>query len=351
MKAIEKVTNVIDNIVYPYTSVTSNGTIGGSTFACTSRMEAQTTYNFFIQNNVYIVVVGNYITWYYPYPTNISSIKLTVDAFDRNPAGEILASNDGINWTLLTVYDMLNFTTQTISISNNNYFKYFQITFDYYELDASSTSRILLDNITATKKETTLNTIGDNERNYYKYSYSTFNQPALNNNNLLGGYQFAVYPSSIRSASYDAFQAFDQSSSTLWIPASGTADTTPEYVIMYNPKPLNITSIQIHNGSPNNTALVSGNVQYSDDNSNWTTITTWTNSTQTANAVWDIGLSSNTGYHKYYKLYISEWKHSGNYTKRVSEITLIGTEQTVISGTDSDYDYYLDLDTYKTIGG
>ena len=189
-----------------------------------------------------------------------------------------------------------------------------------------------------------LNTI---ERKYYKYSYSTFIQPVLNDNNLLGGYQFAIEPSSIYS-SYYAWHAFDNSSSS-WIPNARYADTTPEYMIMCNPKPLNVTSIQIQNSTTNNTAFVSGDVQYSDDGNTWTTITTWTNSTQTANATWNIDLSSNTGYHQYYKLNISEWKHNGNYARSVGEITLIGTERTVTSGTASDYDYYLDLDTYKAV--
>lgn len=187
------------------------------------------------------------------------------------------------------------------------------------------------------------------ERKYFKYSYSTFVQPALTSDGRLGGDGFAIEGSDYWSGN-PPWQAFDQSASyTAWVPYARYNDTNPEYVIMYNLKPLNVTSITVKNGSSNDTAWVSGDIQYSNDGVTWTNGISWTNSNQTGGVTWTIDLSSNTNYYNYYKINISEWKHRSTYARSVEEITLTATERSIVSGTASDYDFYLDLDTYKAV--
>ena len=121
-------------------------------------------------------------------------------------------------------------------------------------------------------------------------------QPILTADGTLGGDSFAVSGNALDS-SLSTYKAFDNSSSTQF-----QGDAVISYIIFYNPIALNVTSLNITNSVYQGQSIIEGNIEASNDGTNWTTIKTFTNDVITASADWDIGLSANTNYYKYYKL-------------------------------------------------
>lgn len=125
-----------------------------------------------------------------------------------------------------------------------------------------------------------------------------FVQPVLSANGTMGGNYFAVSASSEYSSSYQAYMAFDSSTSSEWA-TQGTHN--PSWITFYNPNPLNVTLLTMRNRTSTE-AFTGGNIYGSNDNSTWELLTAYINSTTTANATWTIDLSSNTNYYNYYKI-------------------------------------------------
>ena len=145
----------------------------------------------------------------------------------------------------------------------------------------------------------------DPTANYFAQGYIeklAFNQPALSANGTLGGDSFAVNVSSQYSSSYQAYMAFDNSSSTQWLTVAPASISFPVNLTVYNPVALNCTSIDITNRLTYSSYFTAGNVYGSNDNSTWTLIQTFTNSVSAPNTKWTIDLSNNTEYYKYYKI-------------------------------------------------
>ena len=176
-------------------------------------------------------------------------------------------------------------------------------------------------------------------RTYFKYSYSTFTQPVLNKYGDFGGSSFSVQSNSEVGVGY-AWCMFDglNQAAAVWV---GLLSATP-YVTFYNPVPLKVTKLTIANSA--SYAVKGGNVKGSNDNSNWTTIKTFTNANVTANATWDIDMSSNTASYKYYRITCTS-SNGGTYAY-IGECTITAQQRNVVAGTSSSYDYYEDLPTY-----
>lgn len=133
----------------------------------------------------------------------------------------------------------------------------------------------------------------------WEAEYATFGavetawtQPTLSANGTLGGSSFAVYALSPQSG-YPCYQAFDNNSSTLF-----SGEGVPNYMIMYNPSALKVSSIVItHNGG----YVLGGWTLYgSNDNSTYTALTS--GSTMTTTYTLEIP-TANRDFYKYYKLY------------------------------------------------
>lgn len=131
----------------------------------------------------------------------------------------------------------------------------------------------------------------------------TFSQPTLSANGTLGGSSFAVYSNSVNAASVDTYKAVDGDNSTRWQQLDGA---TGVYFVFYNPNALKVSNLNIRNLDGWNYAITGYTIYGSNDNSNWTTITSGTNSVITASANWDISIpEANKGFYKYYKIYAS----------------------------------------------
>ena len=131
-------------------------------------------------------------------------------------------------------------------------------------------------------------------------------QPILTANGTMGGDSFAVSASSEFDSNYQAYMAFDNSSSSQW---ASSGSSTPCYIEFYNPIPLRVTELTITNRNDNET-FITGAVYGSNDNNIWIELTTFANSNTTAFGIWSIDLSSNTNFYEYYR--INGTSFSGN---------------------------------------
>lgn len=173
---------------------------------------------------------------------------------------------------------------------------------------------------------------------YYKYIYTTFEQPPLYSNGTLGGDSFAVYattnggtPDRGRGTAYGA--AYPQSGSYNTYSKGGRPTT---WYTLYTPKPTLINGCSF--------TAVWGN--YSDsymditfegsaDNSSWVTLYPTTRIHEGSPTI----TFANDNTYNYYRLTIGTTGggyHDGIY---LSQVKLIGDRKIVGPGTEDDYDY------------
>lgn len=130
-------------------------------------------------------------------------------------------------------------------------------------------------------------------------------QPILSTDGTLGGNAFAVYSSyNLTESGYELYRSFTSDKSARNTNYSIIA--AGGYGIIYNPDPINITNLHIVNRATADRAFLTGSIQGSNDNSTWTNIVNVNNTTgQGSGATWDINMSSNTGFYKYYKINVT----------------------------------------------
>lgn len=119
-----------------------------------------------------------------------------------------------------------------------------------------------------------------------------FNVSPLSSNGTLGGDSFAV--SANDDGSHYAYYAFDQNSDTYWRYGASSGSFT-----FYNPEAIIVNQILY---SPYYSYPTAGEIRGSNNGSDWTTITSFTND---VNSTFAIDLSSNNTAYKYYQIYIS----------------------------------------------
>ena len=123
-------------------------------------------------------------------------------------------------------------------------------------------------------------------------------QPILTDDGVWGGSSFAVSASSYYDDKSKTWYAFDGNTTDTnkWF----SAKTGEKWIAFYNPKALNVTSLTVYNHITNTYYLTSGSVQASTDGDDWVTLTTFTQSARTDS--FEINLTSNKNYYKYYRL-------------------------------------------------
>lgn len=186
---------------------------------------------------------------------------------------------------------------------------------------------------------------------------TTWNQPKLSANGTMGGNSFACDASTSASTlNYQTWKALDNSNSTAW----ATTNNNPTgWYTFYNPTGLRLISLTIQNPSANSGILnyygvaTSGSILASDTNSNFTQLTTFTNSKTSSGQSWTINVNSSQFY-KYHRINITA-SSKANTGTTLSEIIInakYGTTSTTIvveESTSSDYDYDVDLYDHKII--
>ena len=148
-----------------------------------------------------------------------------------------------------------------------------------------------------------------------------FTQPTLSTNGTIGGSSFAVKGSSEQTGyGRYAWKAVDGNTSTFW----GSSVSNQGWLEIYNPNPLNITSVswQNYNASyrPTTMRIYGGNTEESlqvlMDFSNFST----------SSATTTINMSSNTGYYKIYRFETLGQAYS-NTSLTCVELSITATEQ------------------------
>lgn len=159
--------------------------------------------------------------------------------------------------------------------------------------------------------------------------------PAISKLGTIGGSTFACTATGDRG-DYEANLAFDKNQNTSYFNRCGSAAGIDYLTLtMYNPVAVRVRSIEI---IPDYYGFDSGILQYSDNGSTWTDITSIT---EGQNDVPDVGL------HKYWKIRAIEGVYSGGYRNvHIYEIYLRGFEpytyQIEVEATADNYDRYED---------
>lgn len=174
------------------------------------------------------------------------------------------------------------------------------------------------------------------ERKYYKYIITPWEQPIMTKDVPTGGDVWGVESNVTQLNHTDCaiYMGFDSNTTSTYF--HSISGNTVGYFTIYNPNPLNVTNIAFTSqsglGSRNS---ASGTIYGSNDNSTWTVIKTYTNSS-TGN--FNIDLSDNNSYYNYYKVY-SNGVISDTYWT-FSNCVFTATQKSPIESTSSDYDYY-----------
>ena len=152
-----------------------------------------------------------------------------------------------------------------------------------------------------------------------------FQQPLLSENGTLGGSSFAV---TANQNSQWAFDAFNNANSE-WGGNAVPSSTNPSEITIYNPEPLNVSSIVIQNGKVTSQVWSTGSVFGSNEGTNWTLLKTFTNEIRTADALARLTLDATVAY-KYIK--ISFTSNSANAIISIKKVTLNATVTREIAG-------------------
>ena len=327
--------------------LSSNDVMGGSKFA----VAAESSWSGY---EIYYSVDGNSSTYwlaaqntrpsfyfYNPRPLIVSKIEVTRQWSGSGiyaTYGEVYGSNDYNTWSNIGSFSGGTYDKGFVCdlSSNNKAYKYYKITptntttagWGIAELKITAQELIKVggsvedaDYYIDSNKPYNL---VKRHRNYYKYGERLFEQPVLTSNGTLGGNSFAVSSNVTQYNSSDCavYMAFDNTANTQF---HSTAGVKTGYIDLYNPNPLNITNIKITNQGAGNRASTAGTIYGSSDSEKWEQITTYTNTVQSSNGVWNIDLSSNTKYYNYYRLESTAGGSDSYWT--IGEITLTAQEK------------------------
>ena len=149
-ETVYKSTKLTTSVEVPYTipTLSSNGTMGGSTFACTSANDYTYTYDLFYNGSGSVLLsnTGTWISWYYPSPVRITNLIIDFQNI-RAPgmSGKLQASNDNSTWTDLTSFleDDEYLDGLDITPTGHNFYSYYRITVD--SIPYSSSKIYLMD--------------------------------------------------------------------------------------------------------------------------------------------------------------------------------------------------------------
>lgn len=139
-----------------------------------------------------------------------------------------------------------------------------------------------------------------------------FSQPTLSANGTMGGSSFAVTADHETNGNNPAYYVFDGNDSTYW-----RGGNVPGYIEFYNPAPIKVTALTwgFFYSYP-----TSGNVQGSNNHSDWTTITEFTNDTDSD---FTISMSGNTNSYKYYRINVSAVNMDVIHCKNLSIVGMV----------------------------
>ena len=147
---------------------------------------------------------------------------------------------------------------------------------------------------------------------------TTFVQPALSANGVLGGPAFAISASNFDGVAYP-YLGVDNNPNTEWVYSHANSTYT-----FYNPLPLKVSSINIANRHDYDHAITGYVISGSDNNIDWTILATGTNNVLTRSAQWVIPINT-TNFYKYYKIYTTSISGSFSFSQATLNAVYIAT--------------------------
>lgn len=176
---------------------------------------------------------------------------------------------------------------------------------------------------------------------------SEWTQPYITSIGNMSGTTFACYTDVPQISGTDSYwQVFNNIYQNAGFHSSEGNVTGNIY--WYNPIPLNITNIKVYtqiDAGGSNRQSTAGTIYGSNDYTNWTPISTYTNTQQAHSSSWDINLSSNTGYYKYYRWESTACGTNGYWT--MSHLVFTATQKSRGTAEDS---WQHTLTTYGSCG-
>ena len=133
-------------------NLTANGTLGGNAFAVMSSINRGDEYKAVDgSSSTYAILTRySYFTFYNPTPLKVTQlVALYTSSSYYGRVTDVLVSNNNSTWTAISV-SRSGSTTETITLSNSTYYKYYQISFNR---GSSSVSQIRLAELQITAEE------------------------------------------------------------------------------------------------------------------------------------------------------------------------------------------------------
>lgn len=364
-------------------TLTSNGTMGTSNFACYAQMSVDTThqdaYLAFSPNTGYVKTDNNlavstlYIFFESKNPLLISKLSFHVPIVntqnDHNGGWAekiyLHGANENGAWEQIGYIaggaDMGNKThTMTLS-SNTKAYKLFRL--QGTTKGAGHNDELDISQIQITAKEAVVSNSNSYDfytekdvykavkkpiTKYYKYEYTNFVQPVLTENGTMGSDNFAVASNVAQYGGAGVYFLLDNNPLSAFHSNGGVKTG---YIDLYNPNALKITNILVNNqnsSGSSNRASSAGNVYgRNKDTEDWVLISSYTNNVQGINEQWNIDLSSNANYYKYYR--VESTANGGANYWTIGEWTLTADERLIVEGTEQDHDFYKNKYTYYGI--
>lgn len=169
---------------------------------------------------------------------------------------------------------------------------------------------------------------------------TNWTQPYITGIGTMGGNTFACYSDVPQNAGANSYwPLFNNVSQNNGF--HSTQGNVTGNIYWYNPIPVNITNITVYTQEDSggaNRQSTAGTIYGSNDYINWTPITTYTNSQQAAYSYWNINLSSNTEYYKYYRWQSTACGTGGYWT--MSHLVFTATQKESVSA-EGMWQYYV----------
>lgn len=155
---------------------------------------------------------------------------------------------------------------------------------------------------------------------------TTFVQSILSSNGTMGESGFAVRCTSIQPGYY-AYLACDGNSGTYFY-----ANATNFNYDIYNINALKVSKFSIKNYWQSGYTPLTGNIYVSNDDATYSLLTTFTNSTTSPDAYWDINIPEGVrGFYKYYRINVTSINYNDSHAAIFVDLAITGTYQVSIS--------------------
>ena len=186
-------------------------------------------------------------------------------------------------------------------------------------------------------------------RKYYKYVYTPWTQPLASNDNWFWGQnndRYVVWGSHEAGAAYCAFNGSLEPDNCWWT-NHGVTSSTNWCALYFRPYiRLKLSQVLIRNENRTPENFKHGWLQgYDNVNDSWVNIVELFG-VNAGDAVMTFTVPNNTPVYPQYRLYFDEAYSTAGVSIQI--VTYSGQQESIVAGTENDYDFYVDYSTYTS---